>query len=132
MPVKGIDRVRNNFKAKVKKITEQKTNSALYAILSQGATSAALYTPVEIGNLINSQYAPQITQYGDRSYGHVGYTAFYAAFVHEAPGILKGEKRRGGKTGNYWDPSGEPKFLSLGFQLIIPHIPDILKAVYNV
>ena len=55
----------------------------------------------------------------------VGYTAAYALYVHEAPGVLKGKLRgakRGSKRGTYrgrfWDPQGRaiPKFLEKPFR----------------
>ena len=67
--------------------------------------------------------------------GRVGYSANYAAYVHKASGKLKGQPRAhfgvtsnrsefgpqkpkefggGTGTGNYWDPHGEPQFLTKG------------------
>jgi hypothetical protein len=62
---------------------------------------------------------------GTRITGRVGYSANYAAYVHAMPGKLKGQPRAhfgktregqefggGTGTGNYWDPHGEPQFLT--------------------
>lgn len=122
--------MRSNFKAKVAEITGRRTNDAIHAILSQGAATAATMTPVDTGNLINSQYRPQIEQRDGKTVGHVGYTANYAGFVHDAPGKLKGVQRPGNR-GNYWNPAGEPQFLKKGFDRIKPKIPALLKAAYQ-
>nr|DAE47716.1 MAG TPA: Minor capsid protein [Caudoviricetes sp.] len=74
-------------------------------------TEAAVYTPIDTSNLINSQF-DVVEINGTRITGKVGYTARYAYYVHEASGKLMGKPRRSGK-GNYWDPEGEPKFLEL-------------------
>ncbi|MFV0411145.1 MAG: hypothetical protein ACK5LJ_16030 [Paracoccus sp. (in: a-proteobacteria)] len=129
MPVRGIERVKTNFRIKVKEISNERTEAAVYAVLSQGAAAAAVRTPIDTSNLVNSQYAPQIAQQAGRTTGHVGYTASYAGAVHDAPGTLKGEPREDG-NGNYWDPNAEPGFLEKGFEEIKPSIPAILKAAY--
>lgn len=96
---------------------QRRGHSALYAILSQGAAYAHMLTPVDTGFLVNSQYAPKISVNGARLSGHVGYMANYAAFVHSAPGKLKGKKRPKNR-GLYWAPGGEPGFLTKGLSLI--------------
>lgn len=130
MPVKGIERVRRNLKLKLGEIDGSRTEAAVYAVLSQGATMAATMTPIDTSNLINSQYAPQISHNASNTTGHVGYTASYAGAVHEAPGTLAGQPRANG-NGNYWDPNAEPGFLTKGFEEIKPAIPQILKAAYG-
>lgn len=125
---------KNNLIAQIEKITGEKTNAAIYAILSQGAAISVAKTPIDTGFLVNSMYAPVIVNYGAKSFGHVGYTANYAAAVHEKKGTLKGQprpKRNGKSSGNYWDPSGEPNFLKKGFDELKPYIPAILKNVYG-
>lgn len=130
MPVKGIERVKRNYKAKVAQISGPVSAAAVRNVLSQGAAVAATMTPVDTSNLINSAYAPQITVTDGKVSGYVGYTAEYAAFVHDTSGKLKGLPRANG-NGNYWDPAGEPGFLEKGFEEIKPHIPTILKAEYK-
>lgn len=145
MPVKGIERVRKNYRIKVKELSTKRTYSAIYAILSQGGALAATMTPVDTSTLINSQYSPQITGSERKMSGHIGYTAEYALWVHQAPGKLKGEPRAdfgmtregvafGGGTGNgrYWDPNAEPGFLVKGFEELKPSIPDLLEKIYRV
>lgn len=131
MPVKGISRVRKGFKLAIDEISQAKTEGAVYAILSQGAALAQTMTPVDTSNLINSQYAPQISQANGKTDGHIGYTAEYAEAVHEAPGTLAGQPRADG-NGDYWDPNAEPGFLEKGFDQLKPSIPAILKEHYRV
>lgn len=136
MAVKGLERVRSNFRTVVKDSALKKTESAIYAILSQGAAAAAVKTPVDTSTLINSQYAPQIVTTEGKTSGHSGYTAEYADVVHNASGVLKGvprpQKAHEPGRGNYWDPTGEPKFLEKGFEETKKHIPAILKSIYGV
>jgi len=135
MPARGIENVRRNFHAKVKEISYGRTEAALYAILSQGQAMAATMTPIDTSNLINSAYAPQISVEQGFATGHVGYTAEYAAAVHEAPGTLLGTNTprdsNDPSRGNVWDPNAEPEFLRKGFDEIMPQIPRILRSVYN-
>lgn len=131
MAVRGIERVKRNFRVVVKDIDQRRTEAAVYAVLSQGAAMAQTMTPVDTSTLINSQYAPQISQQAGKTTGQVGYTAAYAAAVHSAPGTLQGLPRRSG-NGNYWDPNAEPGFLEKGFEEIKPEIPAILQRIYRV
>ncbi len=66
--------------------------------------------PVDEGNLKGSAYTSvSIGSYG--VVGEIGFTAFYAAYVHEAPMILQGLPRP--TKGNFWDKQGQAtnKFL---------------------
>lgn len=139
MPAKGIQRVKLKMRQVTEDIGGQRTNAAIYAVLSQGQSMAATLTPIDTGHLVNSAFGPVV----NGKTGRVGYTAEYAFWVHQAPGKLKGQPRQhfgktsgglsfGGGTGvgNYWDPNAEPKFLAKGFDRIKPAIPQILKVVY--
>lgn len=130
MPAHGIDRVRSALNKKLSTIKGQKSAEALYVILSQGAGAAQTHTPIDTSNLVNSQTAPQMTSTQQGMKGRVMYTAAYAAAVHSAKGTLKGEDRPGNR-GQYWDPDGEPEYLSEGFEDIKPAIPAILAKVYG-
>ena len=81
-----------------------------------------------IDNIQGRTVVREINVNGTRVTGRVGYSANYAAYVHDMPGKLKGQPRShfgktregtefGGGTGkgNYWDPHGEPQFLKKGF-----------------
>lgn len=131
MAIRGIERVKANFKRAIEDVDGRRTEGAVYAILSQGGAIAQTMTPVDTSNLINSQYAPQISQSKGKTTGTIGYTAVYAEAVHEAPGTLKGLPRPNG-NGDFWDPNAEPGFLEKGFDELEPSIPGILSRHYKV
>lgn len=145
MPARNISRVKLNLKNKIEEISKERTERAIYAIVTQGSTVASLLTPVDTANLINSKFVTILPGgTGAKMTGRAGYSAEYAKWVHDAPGTLKGQPRAhfgktregvafGGGTekGTYWSPNAEPKFLEKGFEQIKPHIPAILKAVYG-
>lgn len=141
MPVRNISRVKLKIKRKLEDIATQRTRGAIYAILSQGQTAAALMVPIDTGFLLNSAFGPTFLK---DNHGRVGYAAEYAKWVHDAPGTLKGQPRAhfgktgagvafGGGTGvgTYWSPDAEPQFLVKGFEQIKASIPAILKAAYG-
>lgn len=134
MPVKGIDRVRRNLRVAVENIAGGVSERAVYEVLSQGATKAQTMTPIDTSTLVDSQTAPQITVGPNGVEGSVGYTAAYAAAVHDAPGTLAGQPRdeNDPSRGNYWDPNAEPEFLTKGFDQIESAIPSILRRIYRV
>ncbi|CRN83734.1 hypothetical protein JTL59_31270 [Pseudomonas aeruginosa] len=134
MAIQGIDRVRRNLRVAVDNIAGGVSERAVYEVLSQGATKAQTMTPIDTSTLVDSQTAPQITVGPNGVEGSVGYTAAYAAAVHEAPGTLAGQPRdeNDPSRGDYWDPNAEPEFLTKGFDQIIPAIPAILRRTYRV
>ncbi|HBO4889410.1 TPA: hypothetical protein ACGJ4G_001122 [Pseudomonas aeruginosa] len=134
MAIQGIDRVRRNLRVAVENIAVGVSERAVYEVLSQGAAMAQTMTPIDTSTLVNSQTAPQITVGPNGVEGSVGYTAAYAAAVHEAPGTLAGQPRDENDPGrgDYWDPNAEPEFLTKGFDQIIPAIPAILRRTYRV
>lgn len=130
MPLKGIERVKLNLDKKIHEISNERTEKAVYMVASQGRALADTMTPVDTSNLINSGYAPEIEKTSSGMMAKVGYTANYAFAVHEKPGTLMGEPRANG-NGKYWDPSGEPQFLTKGFEELKPSIPKILREAYK-
>lgn len=72
-----------------------------------------LLVPVDFGVLKASAFTrAEGTGFGVVVF--VGYTAFYAMYVHEMVEMkLKGQPRRAPSKGNYWDPAGrgQAKFL---------------------
>lgn len=134
MAIQGIDRVRRNLRVAVENIAGGVSERAVYEVLSQGAAMAQTMTPIDTSTLVNSQTAPQITVGPNGVEGSVGYTAAYAAAVHESPGTLAGQPRdeNDPSRGDYWDPNAEPEFLTKGFDQIIPAIPAILRRTYRV
>lgn len=145
MPIVGTAKVLQNIKNVKRKIAVTDTERAVFAILQTGAGVAATLTPVDLGNLLQSQTAPKITISNGLVTGSVGYTARYAAAVHEMSGKLKGVPRYnfgktaagkefggGSLTGVYWANGAEPQFLVKGFERTKSQIPKILKGIYNV
>ncbi|QPZ57968.1 hypothetical protein [Pseudomonas aeruginosa] len=104
MAIQGIDRVRRNLRVAVENIAGGVSERAVYEVLSQGAAMAQTMTPIDTSTLVNSQTAPQITVGSNGVEGSVGYTAAYAAAVHEAPGTLAGQPRdeNDPSRGDYW------------------------------
>lgn len=90
-------------------ITAIKIIRALKAAAYIIRPEATSMTPIDTSVLVNSQF--DVIDVGrTRITSRIGYSANYAMFVHEASGKGKGLKRPSG-NGNYWDVSGEPKFL---------------------
>lgn len=109
--VKGVDQVLSNI---------DKVKAQFGSGFKKGLTRAALHlqsasqklTPVDTGNLRASAFT-RVTGSGMAAKATVGYTAFYALFVHELVEMkLKGQPRPGGR-GHFWDPQGkaQAKFL---------------------
>lgn len=145
MPIVGTSHVLRNIHKIKDKITNARSERAVFAILTNGAAMAATLTPVDLGNLIGSQTSPKITYKNVAVNGVVGYTAAYAAAVHAMPGTLKGKPREhfgqtaagvkfggGSLTGTYWANGAEPQFLTKGFERTKSEIPAILKRIYGV
>lgn len=128
MPVRGLESAIKRTNEISRDIAEIRAERGVTAALITGQAFASMLTPVDTSFLINSQYRSVKTDKG-KVIGAVGYTALYAAAVHEASGKLKGQPRGhfgttkgaaefGGGTGvgRYWDPSAEPGFLTKGFE----------------
>ncbi len=124
--VKGIQQAKANLNRIIDDIQGRKVVRAIQSALVIVGAQAAIYTPVDTSTLLNSQFR-EIMVNGTRVTGRVGYSANYAAYVHAMPGKLKGQPRAhfgktragqefggGSGTGNYWDPHGEPQFLTKG------------------
>lgn len=104
----------------------------------KGMTLASAYVkleaqkrvPVDDGNLKGSAYN-SVTLQGRKIVGQIGFTANYAAAVHEKPMVHQGEKRRGkGAKGRYWDPQGKGtnKFLE---KAIDENHSEILQIIHK-
>lgn len=122
--VKGIQQAKDNLNRIIDDIQGRKVVRGIQSALLIVGAQAAIYTPVDTSTLLNSQFR-EIMVNGTRITGRVGYSANYAAYVHAMPGKLKGQPRAhfgktregqefggGTGTGNYWDPHGEPQFLT--------------------
>ncbi|WP_336217898.1 HK97 gp10 family phage protein [Enterobacter hormaechei] len=80
--VKGISQAKKNLNALVGDIQGRKVVRSMQSVLIIGGSQAALYTPIDTSTLINSQFR-EITVNGNRVTGLVGYSANYAAYVHD-------------------------------------------------
>ncbi|WP_068445048.1 hypothetical protein [Providencia heimbachae] len=142
--VKGIQSVMGNINSTLQLIATQTTARVMQEISITGAAHAALLTPIDTSNLINSQYR-QLSKISTGYEARVGYSANYAAAVSQMKGKLKGQPREdfgktqsgisfGGGTGkgNYWDPNAEPDFLRKGFENAAPEIQEIIKRAYKI
>lgn len=120
--VKGFDEVMRNLNDQINGIKDRTMAGLLEVGLKIEARSNQR-VPIDSSNLIGSSYTRKNQ---DGSLGvEVGYTAEYAAWVHEMISMrLKGQPRAhfgktkkgvefGGGTGKgtYWAPNGEAKFL---------------------
>ncbi|MCP4991350.1 MAG: hypothetical protein GY928_36445 [Colwellia sp.] len=114
MPVKGIANVNRRLDNLANEVIPKVSEKALYIAGTVGAGYASLMTPIDTSLLVNSQYIVS-GQEGDRAFANIGYSASYAAAVHGKKGTLKGKPRANG-NGTYWQPSGEPQFLTKGFK----------------
>lgn len=124
--LKGLDQLKRRMNTVLTKTIPQKAEKGVFAAITTGGAIANTYAPSEYGFLRNSQYR-KIQLSGSEYIGAVGYTAEYAAAVHEAKGKLKGQPRPSGR-GNYWDPDAKPKFLSSAFD---DNREDIDNVVYE-
>ena len=112
MAIKGMAQVRKNIRQQLTLAIPSDAERAMHIATSIIGGYATLMTPVDTSNLINSQYRI-VKNTGTKVVAAIGYTAKYAAAVHEKPGTLRGAGvPRASGRGNYWDPSGEPRFLS--------------------
>lgn len=102
--VKGISQAKKHLNALVGDIQGRRVTRAMQSALIIGGSQAALYTPIDTSTLINSQFR-EITVNGNRVTGRVGYTANYAAYVHD-PSIPQ----------NFRRVTARKEFLTKGFE----------------
>lgn len=125
--LKGVPQLKRRMHMTLTRVIPQKAEKAAMAAAVTGAAIASTYAPVERGFLSGSQYRKPIQISGTAYVGAVGYTAEYAAAVHDAKGTLRGQPRPSGR-GNYWDPDAQPGFLTKAFD---DHRDDIDQVVYK-
>ena len=114
MPV--TNNVTSNYNQLLSRISGPMTKTTVTKIAIVGQSNAAQLTPIDTSNLINSQYRSVARNFTGWT-AKIGYTANYAAFVHNAAGTLLGTNTpRSSGGGNAWDPGAEPEFLKKGFQ----------------
>lgn len=122
MPAKGVSAVRSKLAETFAKIAGPMTEQCITTVLIIGGGYADVLTPMALGTLVNSRFR-RVEQTSSGWTGRYGYTAAYAAAVHEKPGTLKGTNtpRSPATLGSIWDGSGgpnsaEPHFLTKGFE----------------
>ena len=128
MPAKGVNKVRKNIGRILEGISGPQAERAVTEALIIGGGMAATMTPVDTSLLINSQFR-EVKKTGTKIKGRMGYTAAYAAAVHDAKGTLDGQARdpNDGSRGNFWDPAAEPEFLKKGFEMTKDDIDRAVK-----
>ncbi len=102
--VRGIRQAKANLDRIIKDVQGRKVVRAIQSAMLIGSAQAALYTPIDTSTLINSQFR-EIMANGTRVTGRVGYTASYAAYVHD-PNIPQKFRRA----------TARKEFLSKGFE----------------
>lgn len=119
MPVTGLKEVRQRLKKELANISGTLPEKTLLEVLIVASGFAATMTPIDTSNLINSQFR-RVETSGTKVKGVMGYTAAYAAAVHDKPGTLLGTNTPRSKSdpsrGNVWDPNAEPEFLRKAFE----------------
>lgn len=138
--VRGMQKAQHRISKLIGEVEGKKRVRAIYsALLIIGAESATM-VPMDTSTLINSQY--RSLHFKDhRLIGKVGYSANYAAYVHDASGKLKGKPRDSvsafgtsdGRTafasnqGNFWDPRGQPRFLTKAVKTTKKQVDEVIK-----
>jgi hypothetical protein len=119
MAVKGLREVRNSLHKLMGEISGPMAEKALTEVMIVAGGYAATMTPIDTSNLINSQFR-KISKSGTKVSAMLGYTAAYAAAVHDKKGTLLGSNTPRSKSdpsrGNVWDPDAEPGFLRKAFE----------------
>ena len=95
---------------------EQKAARGVTQALILGASEASVMTPVDTSTLLNSQFR-RVDKEGSRIVGTVGYTAEYAADVHD-PNIKQRFRRS----------TAEKEFLRKGFEEAEPNIRAVITG----
>ncbi len=123
--IKGIKAAQRRLDAVVEDVRTRKAVRAIKSAMFIIGSESALMTPMDTGTLVNSQFQETMIN-GTRITGRIGYSANYAVYVHNASGIMKGLPRPNNR-GNYWDPSGEPKFLTKAAERTRRQVDDIIR-----
>ena len=95
---------------------EQKAARGVTQALILGASEASVMTPVDTSTLLNSQFR-SVAKEGSKITGTVGYTAEYAAYVHD-PNVKQRFRRS----------TAEKEFLKKGFEESEPNIRAVIAG----
>lgn len=123
--IKGVKAAQRRLDAVVEDVRTRKAVRAIKSAMFIIGAESALMTPMDTGTLVNSQFQETMIN-GTRITGRIGYSANYAVYVHNASGIMKGLPRPNNR-GNYWDTSGEPKFLTKAAERTRRQVDDIIR-----
>ncbi|MDU5747874.1 MAG: HK97 gp10 family phage protein [Haemophilus parainfluenzae] len=102
--IKGVRQAQQNLDKLIGDIQGRKAVRALQSAMIIGSSQASLYTPIDTSTLINSQFR-ELNVNGTMLTGRVGYSANYAAFVHD-PNIPQ----------NFRRATAQKEFLTKGFE----------------
>ncbi len=132
MAIKGMAQVRKNLRQQLTFAIPSHAEKAMHVATSIIGGYATLMTPVDTSNLINSQYRI-VKNTGTKVIAAIGYTAKYAAAVHEKPGTLRGAGvMRPSGRGEFWNPSGEPMFLSKAGDENLAEIDNAIRRAMKI
>jgi hypothetical protein len=95
---------------------QRRLGRAMTQALVLGASEASVLTPIDTSTLLNSQYR-RVEKDGDGVLGVVGYTAEYAAAVHDPD-----------NPQNFRRASAEKEFLRKGFERAEQNIRAVIKG----
>ena len=93
-----------------------KARRGMTQALILGASEASVLTPIDTSTLLNSQFRDVKTEQG-KIVGTIGYTAEYAAAVHDPD-----------NEQTFRRPSAKKAFLKLGMERAEPNIRAVLKG----
>lgn len=93
---------------------EKKAARGMVQGLILGASEASVLTPIDTSTLLNSQYR-SIEKQGTKIVGSVGYTAEYAAAVHDPD-----------NKQTFQRPTATKEFLKKGFEIAEPNIRAVV------
>lgn len=102
--IKGVRQAQQNLDKLIGDIQGRKAVRAIQSALIIGSSQASMYTPIDTSTLINSQFR-ELNVNGTRLTGRVGYSANYAAYVHD-PSIPQ----------NFRRATAQKEFLTKGFE----------------
>lgn len=130
MPINGLDQVRRALAKEAMEIAQKKSRKAVTEVLITAFGISANMTPIDTSTLINSQFR-EISVNDEVVTGILGYTAAYAAAVHDAKGTLLGKNvlrdKNDPSRGVVWAKDGEPEFLRKSFEE-----PDAVVAIKKI
>ena len=113
--LKGRSAVQANLAKFAADVTGRKAMRAIHSAILLGGAQAAVYTPIDTSNLINSQYRDVFLR-GTKLTGRVGYSADYAVYVHD-PNVKQ----------TFTRPTAKKEFLTKGFEDVSDNILAVIK-----